>query len=449
MAVTSYGSLQMLNFTAVSLRSFSAVTQGTLTLTFTLALVPRLISQLFESEIFIQIGNRHFQIPRDIFSSPGDSPNFFSLGFAVFFSSPSEVFPGLNREGLLRPPSILPPSVPNRSADVFAELLHMLRGYPLHIRDDDHRAALLRDCRYFHLRGLEQKLIPHHISFNFKRNRSEIVIRLEDIRQSGISFVGDSSPADRSPSSGWVNYARPFVDDTSYELILEVAGESTKIDFRSMRAEFVGQARARISSLFQVIANKMNLPVNQPLGLMMMSSGGAANHPVSPGNTPLSEDKVKIRIERNAQIVLDGEDYWGDRSEFGSKEGYGDEDNAGAAQPPNLNNAVQSGRTGADAAPTAPPNIPPPPPPGGTSSTPVSYPIISRPSSTKPALRKRKRRGSMDEFGEWIVRRGHWRLRVQSTGDGRGGMEVVMFAVKLDAFSGEQGRNAQRPFLIG
>ncbi|KAH0548383.1 hypothetical protein GP486_007962, partial [Trichoglossum hirsutum] len=241
--------------------------------------VPRLISQLFESEIFIQIGNRHFQIPRDIFSSPGDSPNFFSLGFAVFFSSPSEVFPGLNREGLLRPPSILPPSVPNRSADVFAELLHMLRGYPLRIRDEEHRAALLRDCRYFHLRGLEQKLIPHHISFNFKRSRSEIVIRLEDIRQSGVSFLGDSSPADRSPSSGWVNYARPFVDETSYELILEVTGESTKIDFRSMRAEFIGQARARISSLFQVIANKMNLPVNQPLGLMMMSSGGAANHP--------------------------------------------------------------------------------------------------------------------------------------------------------------------------
>ncbi|KAH0541515.1 hypothetical protein FGG08_003990 [Glutinoglossum americanum] len=402
--------------------------------------LPRLISQLFESEIFIQIGNRHFQIPRDIFSSPGDSPNFFSLGFAVFFSSPTEVFPGLNREGLLRPPSILPPSVPNRSADVFAELLHMLRGYPLHIRDEEHRTALLRDCRYFHLRGLEQKLIPHHISFNFKRNRSEIGIRLEDIRQSGISFVGDSSPADRSPSSGWVNYARPFVDDTSYELILEVAGESTKIDFRNMRAEFVGQARARISSLFQVIANKMNLPVNQPLGLMMMSSGGAANHPVSPGNTPLSEDKVKIRIEKNAQITLDGEDYWGDRSEFGSKEGYDDEDNT---------NIAQSSRAATDSVPTASANNPPPPPLGGNSAAPAAYPIISRPSSTKPGFRKRKRRGSMDEFGEWIIRRGQWRLRVQSTGDGRGGMEVVMFAVKLDAFGGEQGRNAQRPFLTG
>jgi hypothetical protein len=326
----------------------------------------------------------------------------------------------------------------------------MLRGYPLHIRGEEHRAALLRDCRYFHLRGLEQKLIPHQISFNLKRNRSEIVIRLEDIRQSGVSFVGDSSPSDRSPTSGWVNYARPFVDDTSYELILEVTGESTKIDFRSMRAEFAGQPRARISSLFQVIANKMNLPINQPLGLMMMSSGGAANHPVSPGNTPLSEDKVKIRIERNAQIILDGEDYWGDRSEFGSKEIYDDEDNAGPVQPPLSNATAQASRAATDSASAAPPNIPPPPPPPGANpSTQTSYPIISRPSSTKPGLRKRKRRGSLDEFGEWIIRRGQWRLRVQSNGDGRGGMEVVMYAVKLDAFSGEQGRNAQRPFLTG
>ena len=37
--------------------------------------VPRLIDQLFGSEIFIQIGDRHFQIPKDIFSAAGNSPN--------------------------------------------------------------------------------------------------------------------------------------------------------------------------------------------------------------------------------------------------------------------------------------------------------------------------------------------------------------------------------------
>ncbi|EEH39531.2 hypothetical protein PAAG_08801 [Paracoccidioides lutzii Pb01] len=75
--------------------------------------LPRLISQLFESEIFIQIGGRNFQIPRDVFSSPGDSPNFFSLTFEAFFATPGEVLPGLDRQGLLRPPAIMPPMVLN------------------------------------------------------------------------------------------------------------------------------------------------------------------------------------------------------------------------------------------------------------------------------------------------------------------------------------------------
>ncbi|KAI9788496.1 MAG: hypothetical protein M1835_002243 [Candelina submexicana] len=397
--------------------------------------LPRLISQLFDSEIFIEIGHRHFQIPRDIFSGPGDSPNFFSLGFAVFFSSPGEVFPGLDRKGLLRPPSIAPPSVPSRSADIFAQLLHMLRGYPLHIRDESHRAELLRDCRYFHLRGLEQKLIPHEISFNLKRNRSEIVVRLEDVRQSGVSFSGDVSPADRSPMGGWVNYARPFVDEKSYELLLEIGSECTKIDFRSMRADFHGQAKARISSLFQVVANKMNLPTNQPLGLMMISSGGGvAAQPVSPGNTGLSEDRVKVRIERDAHVLLDGEPYWNPGSTEEFSEDENNITNAGAAPVSASGAGSTSGRSAADSSPGWPPQS-------------AFPPHLSRPSSTKPPPKKRKRRGSLDDFGEWIVRKGQWRLRIQSSGDANGGMEVVLVAVKLDAFSGERARNSERGFL--
>src|SRR4051812_2614948 len=188
------------------------------------------MSQLFEAECFIQIGDRHFQIPRDIFSSPGDSPNFFTLGFAAFFASPSEVFPGLDRHGLLRPPAIIPPSVPNRSADVFDELLHMLRGYPLHIRNAEHRAALLRDCRYFHLRGLEQRLISHQITTNPFSQRSEIVIRLEDVRPSGIQFVYNTSG-----TGGNVTYARPFVDEKAADLVVEIGDESSLVDGGNMR----------------------------------------------------------------------------------------------------------------------------------------------------------------------------------------------------------------------
>ena len=362
----------------------------------------------------------------------------------MFFSTPDEVFPGLDRKSLLRPPSILPPSVPNHSAAVFSELLHMLRGYPLHIRNEEHRAELLRDCRYYHLRGLEQKLIPHDIGYNLERGKSEIVIRLEDIRPSGVSFVAESSPADRSPSGGWVNYSRPFVDEDTYELILEVGADPTKINLRTMRADFRGLAKARISSLFQVVANKMNLPTNVPLGLMMLS-GGAAKQPASPGNTPLSEDQVKIRIERDAHVLLDGNPYevkWG---------GLGVGSDTDDADPALLVSGVPS-----DYEPTAPVTANA----ASAKRRNAGESTHRQPSSQNPRQqlsatptrssppRKRRRLGSLDDFGEWIICRGQWRLQVQACSNpAKSDLEMVLVGVKLDAISGEYGRNKQRSFL--
>ncbi|KAL1876739.1 hypothetical protein Plec18167_005147 [Paecilomyces lecythidis] len=366
--------------------------------------VPRLISQLFESEIFIQIGDHHFQIPRDIFSSPGDTPNFFSLGFGVFFASRQEVFPGLDRNGLLRPPSIVPPGVSSRSGKVFAELLHLLRGYPLHIRNEDHRAELLRDCRYFHLRGLEQKLIPHDISYNPERRKSEIIIRLEDVRQSGISFVSDSSN-DNPILSGWVHYARPFVDETTYELIVEIGGENTTIDLNEMRADFHGLVKARIASLFQVVANKMNLPTNAPLGLMMMS-GGASAQAASPGHTPLSQDRVKVQIGPDADVTVDGEPYIANFPR-----------NTGVSREPQV--------------------------PQGQD---IGNPLLQHVGMGQPPT-KRKRVDNFDDLGEWIVYKGQWRLRIQPDISDRGGLELVFIAVKLDVYTGQRARNKKRAFL--
>lgn len=400
-------------------------------------LVPRLISQLFESEIFIQIGDRHFQIPRDIFSGPGDSPNFFSLGFAVFFASPSEVFPGLDRKGLLRPPSIVPPSVPNRSGEVFAELLHLLRGYPLHIRNEEHRAELLRDCRYFHLRGLEQRLIPHHISYNPERQKSEIVIRLEDIRQSGVQFVNDPPPSDGLPTGGWVYYARPFVDETSYELIVEIGGESTVLDLDAMRADFHGLAKARVASLFQVVANKMNLPTSAPLGLMMMK-GGASAQSASPGNTPLSEDRVKIRIDRDADVTVDGEPFVARYPGLGTGSSPATA-SVSLQREPGSNPGLKNSPPSLSSQPQVQPQQP------GHPQHQIPRTLLG--SGQPPA--KRKRQDSPEDLGGWIVRKGQWRLRVQPnpTDVTGGGLELVFVAVKLDVYTCQRARNMQRSFL--
>lgn len=446
--------LQMRNFTAVS----EKLGEMPLFVHANGKIVPRLKSQLGESEIFVQIGGENFQIPRDIFGNTGDSPNFFNLGFAVFFSTPDDAFPGLESAGLLRPPSVHPPCVPNRSAKVFAEILHLLRGYPLKIRSKEHRAELLRDCRYFNLRGLEQRLIFHDISYNAERGTSEIIIRLEDIKPSGVKFVGDASPSDHSSLGGWVNYARPFVDEKDYEIIVEICDESTRIDFRNMRADFYGEVKARISSLFQVVANKMNLPNNLPLGLMM-SSGGAAQS-VSPGNTPLSEDRVKIRIERDVHIILDGEEYSSDGTSFlGSQPDLETTEltSQNMISPPSIS-------TGQKFSPSS--NWSTPGPFGQPQPQSVGHaqfpPYLNFSSSPRPQdmtsgnnqpSRKRKRLGSLDDFGEWMIRKGQWRLRVQPRMDNAVGdegspkMEIILFAVKLDALSGQKGRNTLRGFL--
>ncbi|KAK4186228.1 hypothetical protein QBC35DRAFT_501717 [Podospora australis] len=375
--------------------------------------LPKLMSQLYEEAVYTTIGQREFVIPRELFSDPGNSPNFFSLGFAVFFSSPDDLFPGLDREGLLRPPSIVPPSVPGRSAEIFAEILHLLRGYPVNVRDEKHRAELLRDCRYFNFKGLEQRLIPHSISFNLARRKDEIVLRLKDILKSGITIGPEPTATD--PQGAWVTYARPFVDDRPYELVLEIGDESTRLQFGpggSVRAEFFGETKIRVAKMFEVIATKLNLPpTTQPLGLLM-AKGGASSQPATPGNTPLSEDLVRVIMDPEASVTLDGKQ-WAGLEE-------------GTVSVPSSAGGLGPGES----------------PMGNSPSLQLSVPTPAGSSS-----RKRKRAEMSGGMDEWFVRTGQWRLKIQGVKNGKCAVECCLVAVKLDAMSSEQTRNVTRSFL--
>jgi hypothetical protein len=393
--------------------------------------VPRLTKQLFSTDIFIRIGGTPFQIPRDLFSSPGDSPNYFSLGFAQFFSTPAEAFPGLDRNVLLRPPSISPPSAPSRSGETFGELIRILQGYTVEIRNNEHRSQLLRDARYFHLKGLEQRLIPCEISYNLKRQQSEILLRLEDIRQSGVAFSPDKPTSDSDSSSstlgaspaavpspvpsltdistakpGYVSYARPYTSDHSqtHILILETSSQesctlylpqshsSSTAPSVNLRATFHNATLARITSLFSVIASKMGLPATQPLGLMYLQTGqGVAAQPVSPANSGVSERRVRVRLDPDCAIELDGKP-----AQVCVDEASG-------------NMSIESGNQ-----------------------------CIWSGSA------------SIEEEGEveWVVKRAHWRLRVEPVEfDGERRMQVVLCGVKIEAFSAERQRNVERGFL--
>ena len=268
-------------------------------------------------------------------------------------------------------------------------------------------------------------MIPHQISYNLARKKSEIVIRIEDIRQSGISFVADSAgqasstaspestPSTSTPSGpGWIAYQRPYVDSEAYSLVLEVNGDETAYlsiapgssssPARIGRATFFRQTLSRITSLFSVIADKMNLPITRPLGLMMMERGaGGASLPVSPGNTGMSEEKVKVRIGADADVTVDGQKWL-----VGEDEDEEDDQSE----------------------------------------------MDIDPSEASRAGKKRKRDNDTEDEGEeWIVKKAQWRLRVQPMSGGaqagRSGMEVILSAVKIEAYSTERSRNSMRGFL--
>ena len=386
--------------------------------------LPRLTAQLFSSSIYIRIGETEFQISRDLFNNPGDSPNYLSLGFSSFFTTPTDIFPGLAQRTLLRPPSILPPSIPNRSARTFADLLHILKGYPLKIRNEEHRQELLRDARYFHLKGLEQRLIPHQISHNLARKVTEIVVRLEDIRSPGISFLPDSAlrsastaprandgAFDVSLNPGWICYQRPYVDTEASHLIVEIGGEenmflsiapaSPSAPARFAKVTFHKQALSRINSLFSAIAAKTNMLVTQPSGSMEMEHGGdEALLPSSSSNNGLGVEQVKARLGTDADITVDGEKW---------VVGAEDEDD-------NRDEELSIGGDG--------------------------------------RMRNDRKRGESHhklEGEDWIVQKAQWRLRVQPTTGGtqsdRRAVEVILGAVKIVAISDERSRNASKGFL--
>lgn len=200
--------------------------------------LPRLITQLSQSEIHIRIGCQPFRISRNIFNSPGNSPNFFTLGFSTFFGS--DIAPP--NQSFKRPPPIAPPTVPQRSGELFNDLLRALQGSRLEIKNEKHRQLLLAECRYYRFLGLEQTLISHSIQQNRLRGTEEIVLDLHSIRPKQMKFrkitdsmipfsakqfvmdkqksQGSQNPIEFKPLS--VTYKRPFADTIDRELIIQL-----------------------------------------------------------------------------------------------------------------------------------------------------------------------------------------------------------------------------------
>lgn len=222
--------------------------------------LPRLINQLATSEIFMRIGTHSFKIPRNIFSNPGDTPNFFTVGFVGFFGSGIEMPKHIK---FIRPPPMAPPTVPNRSCELFADLLKVLRGGPVEVRSREHRALLLKECRYYRFRNLEQRLIEHSIDFNRLHDCEEITINLEDMK-----FDNLFSLRPIATGSEVLFYKRPFVDKDPRELIIQITGQEQVQIYQekdlTWKAKFFDKPEKKLSKLWDVLTTRLSILA--PLG---------------------------------------------------------------------------------------------------------------------------------------------------------------------------------------
>lgn len=315
----------------------------------------------------------------------------------------------------------------------------MLAKQEVEIRSAAHRKELFKEAHFYKFGCLEQKLVPCDISYNTETAQTEILIPLQHIRKSGLSYRRDDWQAsDETPRSAramssstpdphnsavaiptgpvMMTYARPLVDNHALAntLIIEIPNPEMTLQFPSpsssmpadtdgtpvlhLRATFHKETLRFMVSLFKTISSKMGLSVTRPLGLMMLersSGSGVGDQPLSPAASGISEDRVRVRLAEECYMEVDGQ-------------------------------AVE---------------------------------LATDPLTGRPGVRTSGQddkwvwggeREDREEEYRWIVRRGQWRVRVEPVSDGgQKKWEVVLCGVQVSAFTDQRNRNKGRGFLGG
>lgn len=177
----------------------------------------KLRQRLLLEPFHISVGGKKFKIPKEILSTKGNHPNFFSILYNTMMTDPFA-----NNDSFIRPPAMIPYDS-NKSAKNFEQLLHGLYGNTIRIESEQHREDLLADCRYYQFFGLEQKLIKYQIIMNPFKKREEIVLGYKDIKRSGLLNDTMNSMIDANAPFTVVKYSRPFVDENIYrDLVIQL-----------------------------------------------------------------------------------------------------------------------------------------------------------------------------------------------------------------------------------
>lgn len=159
-----------------------------------------------DEDIFATVGDRCFRISRSLLINSGNYPNFFSFFYDTMLTDNARI---IELKNILRPPPQSPAIVSTRSPQLFQDLLEILRGNQLVIKNDEHRCSLIKECKYYRFLELEQRIIKHKIVNNpfDKYNKQGIIIGLNDLQLRGIHI--DTSIDDNGECS--VQYQRPYI----------------------------------------------------------------------------------------------------------------------------------------------------------------------------------------------------------------------------------------------
>ncbi|ODV88173.1 hypothetical protein CANARDRAFT_26326 [[Candida] arabinofermentans NRRL YB-2248] len=207
---------------------------------------------LLKDAIHAIIGGKSFDIPKELITTDGNYPNYFTVAYNATLRNPFTVN---ELKGLIRPPPMAPYII-NRSPNAFADILESLYGGKIQIRDENHRDSLLAECRYYRFFALEQQLINHKISMNPFTREEEITINLKNMKKAGLShnIIGNN---DFTP----IKYARPYIDKKHRNLIMELACSemslliNRKTQFLSL--SLVGDSAKKLNTILSVVTSDL------------------------------------------------------------------------------------------------------------------------------------------------------------------------------------------------
>lgn len=232
----------------------------------------RLQMILNSDHIFCTIGSQSFKIDKELLTKSGNYPNYFLINYDSQLTDNLAIIEAKN---IIRPPPQRPPTVANRSPALFSDLLEILRGNPLVIRDDDHRNILVRECKYYLFLELEQRIIKHSIVNSVAFEGQEIIINMYDINPKGLLHTPGpvnielplrySRPRINEPArvlTFQMNNTEPF--DPSIKLILNKREKIASV-------QLTGKTRAKFLLTFKsVSADYRNEPAESDKSTLLI-----------------------------------------------------------------------------------------------------------------------------------------------------------------------------------